>query len=87
MDIPVLTPMAGKILDINVKIGERVEKNDVLIFLESMMLEIPVFSPASGFVKDIQVSVGQSVEPEDVLILIDKDESGYNDLPSISSIG
>jgi biotin carboxyl carrier protein len=88
MDVPVITPIAGKILDINVKIGERVEENDVLILVESMMLEIPVFSPTSGFIKNINVSIGQSVNPEDVIILIEEDNPLNGDYPSyLSFIG
>ena len=72
MDIPVVTPMVGKVLEIKVKVGDRVDGDTTLLLLEAMKMEIPIFSTTSGFIKAINISVGQSVKAEEVLVLIDE---------------
>jgi 3-methylcrotonyl-CoA carboxylase alpha subunit len=59
--------MEGKILSINVAVGQKVEEDDVLIVMEAMKMEISVVAPASGTVSAINVSAGQAVGPETVL--------------------
>jgi biotin carboxyl carrier protein len=63
--------MAGKIVSISVKVGDRVEENDEIAVLEAMKMEMPVVAPSSGLVKQICVSAGQEVEAETLLAIVD----------------
>jgi biotin carboxyl carrier protein len=67
MAIPVTAPMVGKVWEIQCKVGDKVQEEDVLIVLEAMKMEIPVVAPSAGVVKAIKVAVGDTVEPEMVL--------------------
>ena len=69
--IVVEAPMPGSILDIKVKEGETVNKDDVLIILEAMKMENEVTSPASGKVAQIKVSKDSAVNSKDPLLVIE----------------
>ena len=67
----VVAPMVGKIVDIKVKVGDRVQEDDEIVILEAMKMEMPVVAPTSGVVKEILVSVGQTCETDMVLAVIE----------------
>lgn len=64
------SPLAGKILEINMEIGQVVTEDDELIILEAMKMENPVFGP-DGTVKEIKVKVGDKVAEGDILAVIE----------------
>ena len=66
----VTAPMVGKVFQIQCKVGDKVEEEQVLIVLEAMKMEIPVESPAAGTVKEIKVAIGDTVEPDTVLTVL-----------------
>jgi biotin carboxyl carrier protein len=55
-------PMSGKILSINVKVGDTVKEDDELGILESMKMENPIIAPVSGKIVEVGVSAGTMVE-------------------------
>jgi biotin carboxyl carrier protein len=63
--------MVGKIVDIKVKVGDRVQEDDEIAVLEAMKMEMPIVAPAAGIVKEIRVSVGQTCETDMVLAVIE----------------
>lgn len=67
----VTAPMAGKIVDIKVKVGDRVQEEDEVLILEAMKMEMPIVAPAAGVVKEIKISVGQTCETDQVLAVIE----------------
>ncbi len=62
--------VAGSVWKIEVAVGDKVAKGDVLIILESMKMEIPVESPAAGEVEEIRVGLEDQVAEEQVLCII-----------------
>jgi len=66
----VKAPMAGHILRINVKDGQFVEANQVLVVMEAMKMETEVRVRNSGVVRQVCVKVGDSVSANDVLVLV-----------------
>jgi len=66
----VIAPMVGKILDIQVKTGQKVAEDDTVIVMEAMKMEIPVVAPVGGTVQEIKVTPGQMVDAEQVLAVI-----------------
>jgi glutaconyl-CoA decarboxylase len=66
----VSAPMPGKIVSINVGIGDRVKYRDVLCILEAMKMENEIMAPAGGVVREVRVSEGQDVQYGDVLFVI-----------------
>jgi len=63
--------MVGKIVDIKVKVGDRVQEDDEIAVLEAMKMEMPIVAPAAGVVKEIRVSVGQTCESDMILAVIE----------------
>ncbi len=69
--IEITSPMSGKILEIQVKVGDNIAEDDEVVILEAMKMEIPVVSPADGTVKEIKVAVEDSVEADQVLMVLE----------------
>lgn len=67
----VIAPMPGKILDVNVDVGDRVQYRDVLCILEAMKMENEIMAPVEGIVKEVGVAAGQDVLYGDVLLVIE----------------
>ncbi|HPS68145.1 MAG TPA: biotin/lipoyl-binding protein, partial [Holophaga sp.] len=69
-DVGSLTaPMPGVILSVDVKVGARVKRGDVLCKLEAMKMVNPLRAPKDTVVSEIAVSEGQTVAYGDVLVL------------------
>ena len=66
----VIAPMPGKILAVNVGVGDRVQHKEVLCTLEAMKMENEIMAPAGGVVKEVRVAEGQDVLYGDVLLVI-----------------
>lgn len=61
------SPMAGKVLEILVEVGQGIAEDDEVIILESMKMENPIYAPEDGVVKAIKVKVGQQIAEGDVI--------------------
>jgi biotin carboxyl carrier protein len=71
MATEVTVPMVGKIIGINVNVGDAVSEDDQIATLEAMKMEMPIVAPVSGKVKEIKVAAGQDVEADQVLAIIE----------------
>ena len=63
-------PMAGSIFAIEVKVGDKIKKDQTLMILEAMKMENEISSPVDGTVLSIGVSKGDMVNAGVVLIQI-----------------
>jgi len=61
-------PMPGKVLDIMVKVGETVTKDQALLVLEAMKMENVIKSPGEGKIKSISIQKANTVEKNQVMI-------------------
>ena len=66
----VKAPMPGLVLRINVKVGDTVKKNDVIMVMEAMKMENEIYAPCDGKITSIAVSQGQQLQAGDNLITI-----------------
>jgi pyruvate carboxylase subunit B len=66
----ITTAMPGTIIDVKVKIGDRIEAGDSVIVIEAMKMENEIQSPTSGIVVAIHVAKGESVSPDETLLEI-----------------
>jgi len=64
-------PLAGKIIEMNLTVGQSVEEDEEILIIEAMKMETPVFAPCSGTVKEIRVKEGDDVEEDQILAVID----------------
>ena len=68
--IEVNAPMAGKVIDVKVKVGDTVSENDEVVILEAMKMELPIVATGSGTVKEIRCKKGDPVEADAVLMVL-----------------
>ena len=65
-DVP--SPLAGKVVSIDVQAGQKVEAGAQLLTLEAMKMNTYVFAPAAGTVKEVLVAPGDAVNEGQALI-------------------
>jgi propionyl-CoA carboxylase alpha chain len=65
-------PITGTIISVEVKVGDKVEEGDVLLFIESMKMENPIMAPVAGIVAEVKVATKQVVETGKPLVIIEK---------------
>ena len=65
-----LAPMAGTILRILVKEGQRVNKGENLIVLEAMKMENEIVADEDGVIRSILVKANDSVESDQPLLIL-----------------
>ena len=63
-------PMPGLIIDVPVIEGQRVERGDVLVILESMKMQNELKSPLPGMVSRLEVQPGDNVEQKQTLLRV-----------------
>jgi biotin carboxyl carrier protein len=64
-------PITGKIISVDVKVGQKVKEGDVLCVLESMKMENPILAPVDGKVTQVGVKVDEVVKPGAVIAVIE----------------
>jgi len=64
-------PITGKIISVNVKVGDQISEGDILCLLESMKMENPIMSPVGGTVAKLEVVADQTVKPGDIIAVIE----------------
>jgi pyruvate carboxylase subunit B len=67
----VTTSMPGTIIEVLVKLDDRVQAGDPLLVTEAMKMETEVQSPIAGRVAAVHVGKGDSVNPDETLIEIE----------------
>jgi len=68
--VSVNAPMPGLILRIEVKEGQKVTKNQVVLIMEAMKMENEIYAPCDGVITKIAVSQGQQMQSDDELLVI-----------------
>lgn len=64
-------PITGKIVGVNVKVGDKVKEGDTLCLLESMKMENPILAPVDGVIIQLAVSIEQVVKPGGIIAIIE----------------
>ena len=72
MEHEIVAPLAGKIMQLNIEVGAKVEEDEEAIIIEAMKMETPIYSPCNGTVKEIKVKEGDTVEEDDVLAIVEE---------------
>jgi len=64
-------PLPGKILAVNVTVGNTVEEGGTICTIEAMKMENPILSPIKGSVKELTIAPGQTVKTGEKLAVIE----------------
>jgi len=67
----VVSPIQGQVTNVKVKVGDKVQKGDVLLIIEAMKLENEVVSPFEGQVAQILVTKGQNVKAKEPIVIVE----------------
>ena len=62
------SPIAGLVIRVNVRPGQAIQPNDLLLVLEAMKMETNVVAAAGGKIKAIKVQPGDAVQLNQVLV-------------------
>ena len=62
--------MPGLALRFEVKVGDQVQPDQVLMVMEAMKMENEIYSPCAGTVKQILVNQGEQLQADTVLMII-----------------
>lgn len=65
------TSMPGTIVDVLVKVGDKVKAGDPVLITEAMKMETEIQAPISGKVIAVHVQKGDSVNPDEALVEIE----------------
>lgn len=66
----VLSPIQGTVVNVKVKVGDRVKKGDVVAVIEAMKLENDVVSTFDGEISEVLISKGQAVTSKQALVKV-----------------
>jgi biotin carboxyl carrier protein len=58
----VVSPLAGKIVSIDVKVGQTVEEGMQVATIEAMKMNTYIYAPKAGRVEEVLVNAGDGVE-------------------------
>jgi len=72
MATEVRAPMVGKVVNLLVEPGSKVEEDEPILTLEAMKMEMPIVSPVNGVLKEFLTKVGDQVESDTLLAIIEE---------------
>lgn len=71
----VLAPLTGKVIQVNVKVGDSVAQGDTLVVLESMKMETALVAPRDAVIESLGCQAGDQVANEQVLVQFVSEEA------------
>ncbi len=69
-DNVILAPIAGKVLEVKVNVGDLVKKGQTVAIIEAMKLENEIQSAFDGQVSAVNIKKGDDVKNKDELIVL-----------------
>lgn len=67
----IVSPLAGRVVAIGVKVGQQVKGGEHVLTLEAMKMNTFVFAQKEGKVKEIRAAVGEAVQENQPLIILE----------------
>jgi methylmalonyl-CoA carboxyltransferase small subunit len=62
------SPLAGVVVRLQVKPGDSVRANELLLVLDAMKMEIKINAQSAGTVESIEVAANDAVKPDQILV-------------------
>ncbi|CAD8135164.1 unnamed protein product [Paramecium octaurelia] len=67
----IVAPMPCTLTKVNVKVGQKVKRGDILIIMEAMKMEHTIKAAIDGEVKEIRYKEGQFIEPGAMIVKLE----------------
>jgi biotin carboxyl carrier protein len=64
----VTCPLSGKVVSVDVKVGDTVTAEQALLTIEAMKMNTYIYAPNAGTVSEVLVKAGDAVEEGSVLV-------------------
>ena len=64
----VASPIAGTVLEVKIKVGDKVEQGQTLLVIEAMKMETAIAAPGAGQIKAVLVAAGDAVRENQTLV-------------------
>ncbi len=64
-------PLPGKVLNVSVNTGDKIDEGGEVCTIEAMKMETPILATVSGVIKEVSISQGQAVKAGDTLCVIE----------------
>jgi biotin carboxyl carrier protein len=68
----ITAPLDGKVFQLHIREGDKVEEDEELLVIEAMKMETPAFAPCNGVVIEVRIKEGDEVAENQVLAIIDE---------------
>ncbi len=69
--VDIKTEITGNVFKIVAAVGDRMDEDQPIMFLESMKMEIPISAPEPGVLKEVLVAEGDTVTEGTVVARIE----------------
>jgi biotin carboxyl carrier protein len=69
----IVAPLAGRVFQLKIKTGDRVEADEEIMVVEAMKMETPIFVPWDGTIREVRIKEGEEVAENDILAIIDEE--------------
>ncbi len=69
----IVAPLAGRVFQLKIKTGDRVEADEEIMVVEAMKMETPIFVPWDGTIREVRIKEGDEVAENDILAIIDEE--------------
>ncbi|WP_347490259.1 biotin/lipoyl-containing protein [Desulfoscipio sp. XC116] len=66
----ITSPMVGRLISIDVKVGDKIKENDAVATIEAMKMQVKVFAPADGEVVSVISTIDTVVNPDTVIAVL-----------------
>ena len=70
-EVKIFTEVSGRVCEVRVAAGGRVNQGDDVVMVEAMKMEIPASSPAAGTIKSILVKLDDLVAEGQAVAVLD----------------
>lgn len=67
----VVSPMVGKLVSVDVKVGDQVKANDAVATIEAMKMMVKIYAPVDGTVNEIKANPGDVVNNDTVIMTLE----------------
>lgn len=64
----IASPLFGRVLEILISEGEKIEKGQTVAIIESMKMENKINAPSNGIIKKVFAKVGQKISENDLIL-------------------
>ncbi|WP_312391762.1 biotin/lipoyl-containing protein, partial [Pseudomonas sp.] len=83
--VPDIGSGEGEIIELFVKVGDRIEADQSLLTLESDKASMEIPAPKAGIVKELKVKLGDRLKEGDELLVLEAEGAAASEAPAAAA--